>query len=343
MNFLLKNKNKILTFFAVLLLIFFVVKLTSRDASDVATDKYIFDKESNVDFDSIKVNMGHVNFSDDDTKSYFGDSVANKYTFKFFKSLETKFKNFKNLEDHFEAVRKYLFSILPADDAEKLFALYKKFVKYELDFQTQLKKWGTPKNGKEAIAILRKIQEYRRSVFGKDIADKMFGADIKSKEYPVRRKMIVYDKNLYGDEKLAKIKKLNKDMWGNESNEIEESNRPYDKYRERLDIYSKDFSELSADDKKEKIKEIRKEIFSPEVVERLEKVDEQIESEKQQEANYREKEQEIQNDPNLTDEEKQSKVTELQNETFGKDVDAFRRRENIRKNLEKNMPKKLPN
>ena len=90
-------------------------------------------------------------------------------------------------------------------------------------------------------------------------------------------------------------------------------------------------SEMSPDQKQEKIKEIRGKLFTPEVVERLEGVDRMIEQEKEKESDYYAREQAISNDPNLEDDEKQKKLFELQKEVFGDDAEAFRRRENIRK------------
>ncbi|MCU0848520.1 MAG: lipase chaperone family protein [Spirochaetes bacterium] len=324
------DKRKIIIGVCVLVVLIIIVQVVRRQTSG---QDYIFDKKKNIRLHDITVTLTPADFSDANVKKYFSGNVANPYTIKFFDSIMTKFKDVKDLDQHMEAAREYIFSHLPQDEAEKLFALYKKYIKYQQDIGGESKSWGIPKGPEEAIAYLRKLQEYRRDFFGKDTADILFGADIKSKEYPIRRMSIVADGDMYAKDKLVKLKKLNGDMWGDEAEEIEGYTKPYTRYQDMMEIYKKDLSEMSEQDKTGRITEIRQAIFPPEVVKRLEDVDRQLKDEKSREDGYRALEEKILKDQSLTAEQREQKLKDTQNQMFGEEADAFRRRENIRKGL----------
>lgn len=291
---------------------------------------YIFDKKANIKLDDINKNLKKIDFDESDSKEFFAEDVVNPHTLKFFKFLQKKFKDME-FDEHLAAIKEYLFSIMSEDEAKKLYAIYKMFVEYEINMNKKLNEWGNPMNPEEALAILKNIHEYRRKFFGKELADALFGVETKAKEYPLRRKSILNDDSLYANEKEEKIKKLNKDMWGEEAEAVENIPEPYAKYKEKLQLYNKDMSEMSEDDKQAKVRDIRKSLFTPEVVARLEGVDRQLEKEKDNEEKYYATEESIMNDPDLSDEEKTKKIAELQSRIFGRGVDAFRRKENIRR------------
>jgi lipase chaperone LimK len=183
---------------------------------------------------------------------------------------------------------------------------------------------------------LKQIQQFRRDRLGVELADKLFGADVKAKEYAFRRADIVGDKLLYGEAKEDMLKQLNEDMWGEDADAVEKHPNDYNRYKEKLLIYKKDMDEIDSDElRQKKIKEFRNEFFTPEVVKRLDKVDQQIVAEKQNNDDYREKEKKILENTGLTEETKNKKIEALQNEMFGEEADAFRRRENMRIGLEK--------
>jgi len=301
---------------------------------------YVFDSKSKISIDDVKSNLKKYKFDDKNAKDYFTESIINKYTLKYFKFLEKKFYKDTTIEGHFESVKNYLLSIMPKEEAMALYKLYKKYLTTEMNLQKMIKKWGTPKSMEDHINILHKIQEYRRNALGKSIADILFGPSIKSKEYPIRRGTILNDKNLTAAEKKEKLAELNKDMWGDEADKIDSATRPYQRYNEQKLMYTKDFKSMSADEKKTKIKEIRESLFSPDQVKRLEKVDQQLESEKERDTTYAAKKQEISNDMNLSAEEKKQKVLDLQNKLYGSDAEALRRRERIQQGLDAMKNKK---
>jgi lipase chaperone LimK len=326
------NKKKAIAVGAIALLVIVIISLVARKKSG---EGYVIDSSYKIKLKDIELYYKKVDFNEDNVDDYFANSIINPYTLKFFLSLDEKFKDSKNLEDHLERVRQYLFSILSSDEAEKLFAVYKTYMNYQIGLMDKTKAWGTPSSPEDAIAYLHKLQDYRRDVFGKESADALFGTSVKAQEYPIRRSMIIGDKDLYGAEKEKKLQDLNKKMWGDEADSVEAYTKPYTKYQEKLQVYEKDLAELSSEaEKQEMIKKFREEIFTPEQVQRLDEVDKVIEQEKKKEDDYYARESRINSDPNLDSEEKAKKIEELQNGTFGDEADAFRRRLAIEKGLE---------
>ncbi len=255
-------------------------------------------------------------------------------TLKFFRYLHRLYAKSGNLEDHLDFVSKRLKQQLPPDEAEKLLKIYREYLQCEIDLAAESAHWAPPGSFQEVLDLLIKHHEFRRRILGVELADALFGAEVKSKEYAVRRSKILVDDDLYGAEKELLLEKLNDDMWGDEATRVEQKPTAYNRYREKLQIYSRDFNELSDDEKSEKINEFRESFFSEEVVQRLEAVDSQIASEKATEEKYFQDQAAILNDSELTAEEKTEAVFALQNETFGDQAESFRRREAIRKGLE---------
>jgi lipase chaperone LimK len=326
------NKKKAIAVGAIALLVIIIISLIVRKNS---SDGYVIDSSYKIKLKDIELYYKKVDFNEGNVDEYFANSIINPYTLKFFLSLDEKFKDSKNLEDHLERVRQYLLSIMSADEAEKLFAVYKTYMNYQIGLMEKTKAWGTPSSPEDAIAYLHKLQEYRREIFGKEAADALFGTSVKAQEYPLRRSTIIGDKDLYGAAKEKKLKELNKNMWGEEADAVEAYTKPYTKYQEKLQIYEKDLAELPSDSaKQEMIQKFREEIFTPDQVQRLDEVDKVIEQEKKKEEDYYARERRIKGDPNLDSEGKAKKIEELQNDTFGEEADAFRRRQAIEKGLE---------
>jgi lipase chaperone LimK len=279
--------------------------------------------------------------SSKELKKIFSDGLINSHTtLKYFKHLEHMFRKSATIEEHLEWVKKHLFSEFSETEAQQLFDTYKKYLECEIALLEQYRHLSNVKSMDEAIEMLKKIQEFRRSRLGNDLADKLFGADVKAKEYAFRRADIVGNDDLYGKEKEDLLKKLNDDMWGNDADAVEkfEPDTPiaWQRFNEKQEIYKKDLDELSSKDAREaKVREYRTDFFSPEVVKRLEAVDHQIATEEQTETAYRDKEKAIFEDRSIPEDEKNQRLKTLQDQTFGDDADAFRRRETMRIELEK--------
>ena len=149
------------------------------------------------------------NFNKRKVKDQFSSAVVNHDTLDFFQYMDDLFKDSKDLTDNMEKARKYLYSVLPPQQANQMLDLYKTYVNYQIDLQPKLMEFvkaGTPD---EALANLSRLQEHRRAVFGKEIADIIFGPSEKAEEYSIRRNMIITDNNMYGLEKERKLSILN--------------------------------------------------------------------------------------------------------------------------------------
>ncbi|MCX7679359.1 MAG: lipase chaperone [Spirochaetes bacterium] len=323
-------KNRKIIALVISALLIALIYFTYRREKNDHFGPSIISNNVSISAQDIYLNLKGIKFDDANITKHFSHSVVTPFTVKFFKFLQRRFRDL-DYESHLKAVEEYLYRIMDANRAAQMFELYKRFLEYEKKLIEAARKWPTPTNTHDAINYLRNVQKFRRDFFGNEIADILFGAQVKHQEYTLRKQNIINDKKLYAKEKEKLIKKLQEDMWGEDAATIDNAMRPYDQYREKLAIYEKDLSELDETSRKEKIKEFRQQYFSPEVVERLEKVDQEIEREKKIEEDYRTKEQRILLDQNLTAQQKEEKIRELQNEIFGDEADAFRRREAIRK------------
>ncbi|HON79025.1 MAG TPA: lipase secretion chaperone [Spirochaetota bacterium] len=327
------DKKHIIAAVGITLIVLIGYSLMNRGGSDSLPREQIIDRNQRISSADIKKAFKRIRFSNENVPQYFSERVVNPFTIRFFKFLQRKFGNM-SFEDHLRAVQEYLNSTMDARKAEEMFALYKKFSLYEKSLIDMSKTWPRPRNAQEALKYLQTIQDYRRDYFGNAIADELFGLMVKNQEYRLRKGAVLNDKSLYGKEKEKKMQEVREEMWGDDADTVDNSMRPYDRYREKLTAYSKDLSELSGEQKSAKIKEFRQAYFPPDVVTRLEQVDVQLANERQAEEQYRVQEQKIQSDPNLNQDEKEEKIKELQDTTFGDQAEAFRRRETIRKSLE---------
>lgn len=264
-------------------------------------------------------------------EDYFGEDFAvSIFTRKYFKHLEKLFKDSPSLSEHLKHVKEYLYAQAPPEEAEQLFKLYEKYINCEMELAKAKSDWDEPRNTQEVIDMLARIQEFRRDLLGDEAADALFGVDIKTKEYAVRRGSIVRDESLYGQEKEALIAELTDDMWGDQAQEIESHSLPYNRYQEKLKMYELDMSEMETEEEKQElINEFRNQLFEPDIVARLEEVDAIMASEKLAEETYSREKQAIVENPDLSEEEKELAVDELGSEIFGEDLEAHKRREAI--------------
>jgi lipase chaperone LimK len=311
----------------IIVLIILTINIVSKMVSSDETD-YISGNSEELSYSDVRDYMKKVDFSGDNSRAYFKDNLINKYTLKFFKYLQETFKDM-TYEQHIEAVRKYLYDSMDSDSADQLLEIYKKFLDYENRIAAEISGKTDLETTDDFLKILKRMRELQVEIFGEKNADIIFGASLKSQEYPIRRAGIVNDKSLYGKEKEEKIRQLNKEMWGSEGEEIEKNRKPYTQYTEKIETYSKDLSEMGEEEKSQKVKEFREEIFSPEIVQRLEEVDNLMEAEKQKELSYLSAYSEISNNKELSETEKKDMIYNLQNKTFGEEADSVRRREDM--------------
>ncbi len=322
-----ENKKIIILLPVLLLLAVIVVNVVSKNIGS-SDEEIISVSSEKVNYEDVKSYLKKVDFNEQNTKEFFKDKIVNNYTLKYFKFLQSRFKDME-LNEHLDAVKKYLNSSMDIKEANLLFALYQKYINYETIMAEELSKIDSLNSTSDYLNVLRMMKKKQVEMFGQEDADILFGVSLKMKEYPVRRSAILNDNSIYADEKEKKLKVLNEEMWGKDWQNIESSRKPYVAYNEKLSLYSKDFEEMSAVEKNAKINQVRKEIFSQEIVERLENLDRELEAEKGREEEYREKYKSIMADASLKETDKQEKIASLQKEMFGENADLIRRREQI--------------
>jgi hypothetical protein len=138
--------------------------------------------------------------------------------------------------------------------------------------------------------------------------------------------MILSDSNIYGLEKERKLSILNDAMWGSKTMPFEENLTPYARYQEKLILYQNDLSkERPEAERTATLEQFRREIFTPEQLQRREEVNRSLAEEKNIKEQYFAQEKEIMNDPSQDQEGKESKIRDLQDKTFGEEAEAFRR------------------
>jgi lipase chaperone LimK len=307
--------------FIVFLLINYLNRFHDKAQEAYLENHYIFDK----------------NFRTEKTKT---TSSKNRYLFRgmvtaetinLFRFLEQKFaeKSLNELNEHFNKVHQYLYAQFKEADAQKLFEIYQKYLECQIEITNSRKYRLTSANPKHMLSLLYVAHNFRRDKLGKENADALFGREVKESEYSLRRAIIVGNTTLYGKEKERRLQKLKSDMWDGEVISIGEGGNSYNRYQLTLQLYLRDLSELSEKERRLKIEEFRKEFFSSEQIKRLHEVDDQIAKEKLNMERYRAAEKEILDAKDMTREEKDERIKALQDKFFGKDADAFRRREAI--------------
>jgi len=323
------KRNKLIALGLVLAVIIIVI-ITGIMMKGKKQEGYVFDRNSKIRMKDVRIYLGKSDFNVNDAKDYFKKDVINSYTLKYFLFLDDKFKDSRNPEELLQSARDYLNTVMPQDEADKLFAVYKTYVYYQRDVHDKMSMWRRPTTPAEAIDYLHKLQDYRRKVFGDENADTLFGPTVKLQEYPIRRGVIIGNQELYGAEKEKKLNDLKKDMWGDESDIVDNDTEPLDRYNEKLKIYQKDMAEMTSDEERQaKTRQFKEEIFTPEQLQRLDDVDRAAADEKKNEEDYFAQENEIKNNNNLNVDEKAQKISDLQDQMFGSEAESFRRRQRI--------------
>jgi lipase chaperone LimK len=271
------------------------------------------------------------------SNTLLSDGTATEKTLELFRFLQQRFavKSINELTEHFNKVRAYLNARFNKSDASRLFEMYKKYMECVIELENNPKYRAKNLDPKPLLVLLYKGQNFRRDRLGKETADRLFGMDVKEREYLLRRSLIIGDNSLYGKDKESLLQRLKYDMWDDEVISMGEDTNPYNRYQLKLILYQKDLSEMSKENRQIKIEEFRKEFFSKEQIKRLREVDDQIAKDKEKMERYRAAERKILDSRNITKEEKDKRIKALQDKFFGKEAEAFRRREIIYKGDEK--------
>jgi lipase chaperone LimK len=292
---------------------------------------HIIDKGYRAQLQHSELDYRQENFRNEKVKEDFSGDIANEHTLNFFLHLDEICQSAVDLADNLERARQYLDSVLPPETADKMLKLYEIYLNYQIGLQDKMRDLGMTSDRLDNLA---RLQDYRREVFGKENADIIFGASVEAEEYSIRRSAIVYNDNLYAAQKEQQLKELNNDMWGDEL--TSDAKVPeYTRYQEKLQFYKKDITELrTAEERQAFIQHLRAEVFDPVQRQQLDEVDRSIADEKMVKEQYLAQEKEILNNPDLNEKEREERIRELQDATFGEEADAFRRRQAIEKGRE---------
>lgn len=204
-------------------------------------------------------------------QKWFDKDITNEHTVDLFKFLQMRFKN-SNFEDHYRDVYQYLLSKFGEQKAQALLALYKKYIDYERELPQQKELWNRerPKTTEDAMALLRDIHKYREQQFGKDMADELFGEEMRLYEYQLRRNDII-NGGASGRDKEAAIRGLQRELWSAEGERLSMSE--FDRYELKMKLYSSELKAAGPEQQLAMKKQFREQVFTPEEAARLDELE----------------------------------------------------------------------
>ncbi len=319
------TKKKWLVIFSLIIVIGILLLIIIKNKP--SSRPYIIERKHKNKILAAKLDYRKEDFSPAHTKEIFSSEIVNEHTLNFLLHLDEVCRDAVDFADNIKQAKEYLLMIFPPETAEKLLNLYKTYLNYQISLQEKKAQWGMPKTPQEALEGLMKLQQYRREVFGKEVADIIFGASVEAQEYTIRRNAILHDEGLYAATKERLLRELNLEMWGDEVT-ADNNDNSYNRYQEALLLYKRDIAEMRSEEEREGfLAELRRQIFNPEQLKGLEQTEHTIAEEAKQKETYLCREREILNDPDLTIKEREEKIRELQDEIFGEQAEAFRRRQ----------------
>lgn len=332
-------KKKTIAVFLVLsvMMIWFGSAFFKKTSVSPHEKAYIFDRNSGIKPGDIVLLQKGKTDKPETPQSMFLEALpenrlANSSTLRLFRFFDKEFVgNPEDMTGSYANLENLLAAFAPKEKIGQLIERYRKYVDCEKALADQ--EFPGLKSGdlETVVDTLREIQEFRRQKMGADLADGLFGAEIKSQEYSVRRGGIVNDNSMYGREKEVALQNLNLDMWGGEAEEIDKARPSFSRYNEHLKIYEKDLSEIKTEEERNNIiREFRNTYFSSEAVARMEAADEKARAEDKRENEYNQKEKLIMADDSLKPEEKKNALYHIQDEIFGEGAENFRTRLSLR-------------
>jgi len=256
-------------------------------------------------------------FDGSDADGYFKDSAANRHTLDFFSFLQDRFRDME-YEGHMKAVREYLRqTIRPPDRAEEMYELYARYTEYQKEAYMDRNLRAPGGAPEDMLENLRRIQDFRRRYFGEDTADAVFGVEVKSSEYALRKQIVIGDAGMSGKEKEERLASLRREMWGGQADTIDGRGTPLDRYNEKLKIYQAELAAMDEEERAGKISEFRREIFTPEEAARMDSADSQVRSIRERDRDYSRQSREILEDGSLPEQEKNRRIRELHKRLYG--------------------------
>jgi len=268
---------------------------------------------------------------------YLSGGRVTAETLSLFRSLERKYavNSLEELSRHYELAYQDLIARFKPAEAQQLYAHYQKYLACQIAIVNDSRFETKSMDPKELLVQLYHIQNFRREKLGRETADALFGKEVKDHEYLLRRLIIIGSPEPYGKEKEQRLQKLKSDMWGDKAISIGEDQEPYNLYELKMQLYARDLSEMSENNRKLKIEEFRKEFFTPEQIDRLHQAEAEVAAEDEILRRYRAEEKKIREADGMPEDQRNQAIKTLQDQYFGSEADAFRRREAIRQSFEK--------
>jgi lipase chaperone LimK len=265
------TKKKLITvlclFASAIILILFIYSATKSDSEGRAriTEKL----DSYLGPDAVRTSAA-IGADESAIKDKISKGTADSSTVDLLKFLQAQFPDDQDsLEEHFRKVQEYLTKEFGEIKALELMALYRKYTKYEMELASnELWKREMPRTPEQALDLLNDIHKHRQQVFGNDLADDLFGEEMKLYEYQIYRNEIIKDSDMYGADKERRIGDLQKRIWNETGERISMSE--LDAYELKLKLYTKDLTGKSEEQKKQMRSRFRREIFTTEEADRLE-------------------------------------------------------------------------
>lgn len=300
--------------------------VAKASANDLGEPHYIFDKHFPV---------RHTE-KPSASQPYLSGGSVTADALELFRTLEQKYavNSIEELSRHYERVRRELASRFPQAEAQRLFENYRRYLDCQIAIVNDSRFETTSMDPKALLMQLSEIQNFRRDKLGREAADALFGKAVKEQEYILRRLIIIGRPDQYGKEKERQLQKLRQDMWGNEAVSLGEDKAPYNLYEQKLQLYARDLSEMDGIRRGQQIEEFRKAFFTPEQIGRMHRADAAIAAEEENLRRYRAKEKKILKTPGMSQPQRNQAIKALQDEYFGAEADAFRRREAMQKGLQ---------
>jgi len=272
-----------------------------------------------------KTNVGKISKSDLDIAL---ESKMN--ILSLFKSLQRIFIKSTDLGSHLNDVYDYLMKNFDKKTAEALFKIYSKYIKCDQLLSSKMPSLTNVESLQDVLNAIDYVSDFRKDYLGDQLYNALYADSATKKKFIVKRNYILKNKDLYSYEKKAQIEDLN-----NENNtyakEVEPV-RPFDKYQEALNLYSKDLTEMSPDEIKEKKEALKEEIYPEGTLERLKLLHAKDSIYNKKVSNFYSNKEEIESDDSLTDKEKIEKLEKMQASTFtSNELDRFKRNEAIKK------------
>lgn len=138
-----------------------------------------------------------------DLRSLLRPELFNKHTLEVFQRMHIALDaDPENLDDHYDSAQAYLASQLEdTEEVDALMVFYRRYTEFELGQAVEpAPLWQeAPQNAEAAIALNEAKQEYLRSYFGADIADRVWGAALQDANYYQGMLAVVRDDS-YGED-----------------------------------------------------------------------------------------------------------------------------------------------